>query len=203
MLPPVSHRVLVIDDTPGIHDDFRKIFARTPAAVDGLDATAAALFDHPITPAGDHTEFAIDSSFQGQDGAAMVRGALAAGRPYSLAFVDMRMPPGWDGLETVLQLWKIDPRVQIVICTAHSDHSWQNIHATLGPTDSLIILKKPFDHIEARQLAHALCRKWCLAREVDARLSHLDELVRTRTVELRLAEERFAKAFAANPTPLP
>ena len=189
----------MIDDTAGIHDDFRKIFARPSAVVGGLDATAAALFGPSTRSPAESAEFTIESSYQGQDGVERIRCARAEGRPVSLAFVDMRMPPGWDGLETVRQLWKVDPRVQIVVCTAHSDYSWETIHSTLGPTDSLIILKKPFDHIEARQLAHTLCRKWFLAREIDARLSRLDDLIHERTRELGLAEARFSMAFAANP----
>jgi two-component system cell cycle sensor histidine kinase/response regulator CckA len=199
MTPPATHRVLVIDDTAGIHEDFRKLFQRPDAASDSVDAAAAALFDEVRTPTTALTEIVIESSFQGQDGAAKVRQALAEERPYSLAFVDMRMPPGWDGLETVQHLWQIDPRLQIVICTAHSDHSWQDVQDRLGPTDSLIILKKPFDYIEAHQLAQTLCRKWTLSRENESRLILLDEMVRARTLELRFAEQRFAQAFAANP----
>ena len=199
MTSRATNRVLVIDDTPGIHDDFRKIFGRSSPEVGHLDAAAAALFDQPPVPEDAGAEVVIESSYQGADGAAMVQRALDEGRPYALAFVDMRMPPGWDGLETVQHLWRIDPRLQVVICTAHADDSWQSISSVLGSTDSLIILKKPFDHIEARQLAHALCRKWVLSREIDSRLSLLDDMVRERTRELQLAEERFAKAFDANP----
>jgi PAS domain S-box-containing protein len=196
-----TYRVLVIDDTPGIHEDFRKIFAPIPPAAGNLDAAAAALFNTAPAPTRAVPAIELDSSYQGHEGAERVRRALAEGRPYSLAFVDMRMPPGWDGLVTIQHLWQIDPRLQVVICTAHSDQSWNEIHAALGPTDNLIILKKPFDHIEARQLAHALCRKWQLARENDSRLSQLDEMVRARTRELALAEERFSRAFDASPIP--
>ncbi|HVU23918.1 MAG TPA: response regulator [Opitutus sp.] len=195
------HRILVIDDTPGIHEDFRKIFSAPETVPARLAADAVALFDTAPQPASPGTGLVVDSAFQGRDGVEMVRRALEQDRPYALAFVDMRMPPGWDGLETIKHLWQIDPRLQTVICTAHSDQSWHEIHAVLGPSDSLIILKKPFDHLEARQLAHALCRKWSLARENEIRLGQLDDLVRERTRELKLAEERFARAFDANPLP--
>jgi PAS domain S-box-containing protein len=199
MTPTATYRVLVIDDTAGIHEDFRKLFQHSDAASDHVDAAAAALFDEVKAPAAPIGEILIDSSFQGQEGAAKVRQALSEERPYSLAFVDMRMPPGWDGLETIQHLWRIDPRLQIVICTAHSDHSWQEVQDRLGPTDSLVVLKKPFDYIEAHQLAQMLCRKWTLSRENESRLIQLDEMVCARTLELRFAEQRFALAFAANP----
>jgi len=199
MNSPPSYRVIIIDDTPAIHEDFRKVFARPTAEVDSLDATATAIFDVRPEETAPSTEFSLDSALQGQEGAELVQSALAAGRPYALAFVDMRMPPGWDGLETIQRLWKIDRRLQIVLCTAHSDHSWHKIHSVLGRSDSLIVLKKPFDQIEARQLAHALAEKWWLARENERRLAEMDALVQERTRALRVAEDRFSRAFEANP----
>ena len=75
-----------------------------------------------------------------------------------------RMPPGWDGLETIRRLWQVYPELEIVICTAYSDHSWQKIQHTLGSPDRLVILKKPFDKVEVQQLALALTEKWNLRR---------------------------------------
>jgi hypothetical protein len=37
------------------------------------------------------------------------------GRPFALAFVDMRMPPGWDGLETIKRLWQVESQLQVVL----------------------------------------------------------------------------------------
>ena len=199
MSRPASYRVVIIDDTPAIHEDFRKVFARPVAEAGGLASTATLLFgDGPVEDAP-FTEFTLESALQGQAGLELVQAALTAGRPYTLAFVDMRMPPGWDGLETAQKLWKIDPRLQIVLCTAHSDHSWHKIHAALGRSDSLIVLKKPFDQIEARQLAHALAEKWSLARDNERRMAEMDALVQERTRALRMAEDHFSRAFEANP----
>ena len=90
----------------------------------------------------------------------------------------------------------------MVICTAYSDYSWDQITSAVGATDSLLILKKPFDSIEALQIAHALTRKWELTRESRRQVAELDELVGRRTVELHRSEERFAKAFQASPLPM-
>ena len=101
-----------------------------------------------------------------------------------MAFVDMRMPPGWDGMETIERLWQADPRLQIVICTAYSDHAWEEMLERLDPRDRLLVVKKPFDLIEVVQLAHALTAKWSLAREGEERQQQLEATVQ----QLRASE---------------
>lgn len=103
--------------------------------------------------------FEIGSAYQGQEGLLLVKKALEVGRPYAMAFVDVRMPPGWDGVETTEKIWKIDPEIQIVICTAYSDYSWKEMFERIGNDDRMVILKKPFDTVEALQLAFALTEK--------------------------------------------
>ena len=193
---PSPVRVLIVDDMPSIHEDYAKIL-KGPA-MSALDVDAAWILGETPSPVA-AMPFALDSAFQGQEALALVQRALAEQRPYTLAFVDMRMPPGWNGVETIRHLWAADPRLQIVICTAYSDFSWSATIKELGESDNLIILKKPFDHIEVQQLAHALARKWLLAREVEGRLADLDAAVRERTAELRLAEDGFAQVFDASP----
>jgi PAS domain S-box-containing protein len=201
--PAVNYRILVIDDTPSIHDDFRKILTPSTAENDGRErvhSLASAIFGH-TDPVPAPVRFTVDSAMQGEEGLALVIDALAQNQPYAVAFVDMRIPPGWDGLETIRHLWATDPRLQIVICTAYSDHSWATISARLGPSDNLLILKKPFDHIEALQLAHSLSRKWQLAQDNAENLRQLDALLRERTYQRDVAEERFTEAFNASPLP--
>jgi PAS domain S-box-containing protein len=200
-VPPASNfRVLVIDDTAAIHDDFRKILHPEMAASPRLRAALSAVLG-PRENAASRKTFEVDCALQGQDGLAMLRKALAEQRPYTLAFVDMRIPPGWDGIETIRQLWAEDPTLQAVICTAYSDYSWNQTVQALGDTDNLVILKKPFDNIEVLQLAHALTQKWAATRAARARVADLDEAVRQRTSELRSSEERFVLAFQASPMP--
>lgn len=193
-------RVLVIDDTPAIHDDFRKIFAPQDDE-DAFEAAAAALFRRP-SAAGGTPLFSVDTALQGQEGLDCVRRALAEGIPYAVAFVDMRMPPGWDGIETVRHLWQSDPRLQIVMCTAYSDHTWRDMVREFGVTDQLIVLKKPFDSIEVLQMAHALARKWQLARRLESQVGEMAAEIERRTAALRMAELRFTAAFDANPLAL-
>ena len=175
-------RILVIDDNPVIHEDFRKILATTTAS-DELEQAGASLFDEE--PVAVHGEpFDLSFADQGERGFHMVEQSVAAGKPYALVFVDMRMPPGWDGVETIEHIWKVDPEIQVVICTAFSDHPWHRITARLGQTDRLLILRKPFDAIEVEQLASSLTRKWNLAQEI---CSKLKELMITRDAALESA----------------
>ena len=159
-----NRRILLIDDNTAIHEDFRKTLASADDAAKSFDAAKAAFFGQPPRPASEEACFEIDSAFQGQEGLDMVQAARAEGRPYALAFVDVRMPPGWDGVETIAKIWRIDEHVQTVICTAFSDYSYDQMIESLGRTDRLLILKKPFDPIEIHQLATALTEKWNMAR---------------------------------------
>jgi two-component system cell cycle sensor histidine kinase/response regulator CckA len=181
---PVYYRILLIDDTAAIHGDFRKILAEDDAAA--LDRTEAELFGLANTP-GPRGSFVLDSAHQGQEGLKLLRQAIEDGRPYALAFVDIRMPPGWDGIETIAHLWAADPDLQVVISTAYSDYSWAEISQRFGSTDNLVILKKPFDNLEVLQLTHALTKKWSLSRQTKRQVEILDDMVKQRTEQLRAA----------------
>ncbi len=140
---PTNHRLLVIDDNRAIHEDFRKIFAPGASEPSSIELSEIALLGgSPVPAAG--PGFEIDSAFQGEEGWHLVVASLKEGRPYAAAFVDVRMPPGWDGVETVEKIWEIDPDIQIVICTAYSDYSWDEMIAKVGQSDRLVILAANF-----------------------------------------------------------
>ncbi len=104
---PFNRRVLVIDDNEAIHHDFLKVLGVQPehAAQAALEVLEADIFGGSAAAAA-RPNFRLDSAYQGRDGVAMARQAALEGRPYAMAFVDMRMPPGWDGLETIQRLWE-------------------------------------------------------------------------------------------------
>ena len=209
---PAANRILIIDDNREIQADFRKILAPQTNSTTGiaLQAAKSLLFSQPAeTSATPAVTYQIDTATQGQEGLQMVEQAANEGRPYALAFVDVRMPPGWDGIETVAHIWQKFPELPVVICTAYSDYSWSEMISKLGHSDNLVILRKPFEAVEVLQLAHSFTRKWLLARQVRAHIEELDGLVQSRTRNLqetnealRHSEERFAKAFRNNPVPL-
>jgi PAS domain S-box-containing protein len=179
-----NRRILVIDDNRSIHDDFRKILSPAPVTAAALDVTETALFGYHPDPV-QQIQFEVDSAYQGQEGVLLVKKAFEAGLPYAMAFVDVRMPPGWDGVETTRKIWEFDPDLQIVLCTAYSDYSWGEMFEKLGHSDGLLILKKPFDAVEALQLAHALTEKWGLHQQSRQKVEELESRVVKRTRELQ------------------
>jgi len=202
-----NQRILIVDDNATIHEDFRKILCPMDNGSPGVKRLAAALFDQD-QPASQNMSFELDSAYQGQEALEMVKKALAENRPYALAFVDVRMPPGWDGVETIARIWEVYPQLQIVVCTAYSDYSWEELRARVGRPDSLVILKKPFDNVEVQQLALALTTKWLLNLKAGLKVAELEDMVKQRTAELvdankalGLSEERCSKAFHASPIP--
>ncbi|MBI3881776.1 MAG: response regulator [Verrucomicrobia bacterium] len=191
-----NHRILLVDDNTSIHADFRKILCPNNSAAPNLNHLEAALFGDD-QPAAGHTSFTLDSAYQGQEALEMVKQSLVENRPYAMAFVDVRMPPGWDGIETIARIWEVYPEIQIVVCTAYSDYSWEEMRAKAGQPDSLLVLKKPFDNIEVQQIAHALTKKWLLNHQSTLQLA---ELARANE-SLTMSEERFSKAFHESPLP--
>jgi PAS domain S-box-containing protein len=189
-------RVLIIDDNTSIHEDFREILCHDHSGDTIIMGMEAVLFEGE-QPGPTPTSFELSSAYQGQEGLELVKQALAQDRPYALAFVDVRMPPGWDGIETIARIWKVDPQIQIVVCTAYADYSWEQMRAKVGQPDGLLVLKKPFDNIEVQQLAHALTKKWLLNTQANR---HLADLSKANEL-LTLSEERFSKAFHHSPLP--
>jgi two-component system cell cycle sensor histidine kinase/response regulator CckA len=196
-----AYRILVVDDNEAIHDDFRKIL-NPDAEEEAFDLEEAEVFGRMLEVVESSPKIARRARFhlsfasQGAKALQIVRAARQTEERFSLVFMDVRMPPGWDGLETTLKLWEIDPDLQVVICTAYSDKSWEEMAEKLGNSERVLILKKPFDTIEVLQLAHALTEKWTLLQA--ARRSH-DELERTvsvRTRELVAVNKRLESEIA-------
>jgi CheY-like chemotaxis protein len=154
-----NHRILIIDDNRAIHEDFAKILGDSDAGIAHLTALEDALFGE-TSEAPEMEHFDLCSAYQGRDGFEMVRSAENDGHPFAVAFVDMRMPPGWDGVETITQIRQVSQKVQAVICTAYSDYTWEEITARLGMSDRLTILRKPVDPAEVKRLVCALAEKW-------------------------------------------
>ncbi|MBV4456873.1 hybrid sensor histidine kinase/response regulator [Pseudomonas sp. COR58] len=182
-----NRRILLIDDTPSIHDDFRKILTPARAGSAQLDEMEAALFGSEIK--ADRPVFELDSAYGGQEGLGKLVQALRDSRPYAVAFVDMRMPDGWDGAKTIEHLWQEDPKLQVVVCTAYSDYSWDELLDRLQAHDRLLILKKPFDNIEVQQMANTLLTKWEMTERASIQMHHLEQLVDEGTAQFRQASE--------------
>ena len=194
-----NRRILVIDDNVAIHEDFRKILCQ------GFDATLlqkarGGLFDD--VPEQKTVEpFEVDCADQGQEGHRMVQRAVQQGQPYAVAFVDMRMPPGWDGVETIEHLWAVDENLQVVICTAFSDHDWDQVLQQLKHSDKLLILRKPFDNIEVWQLANSLAKRWHQVQQEKGQFDLMAQLADERAEELQREAEQIQLAMVTPPAP--
>ncbi len=184
-----NQRVLIIDDNPAIHEDFLKILGGGGDESAELVAAEAILLGE-VPPAASRPRFEVDTALQGQEGVELASRALGAGRPFAMAFVDMRMPPGWDGLETIERLWAVDPDIQVVICSAHSDYDWTDVVVRLDHADKLLVVKKPFEPIEVLQCASALTRKWQNERALRRQVETLEQVVTARTQGLESANRQ-------------
>lgn len=176
-------RILIIDDNADIHRDFMKVLSTEKKDLNKLDELKLKILSknetHSSFPA-----FRIDSATQGEEGVSLIEAAMQKNDRYALAFVDVRMPPGIDGIKTIEKIWNIDPDVQIVICTAYSDYSWEKMVQKLGERENLLVLKKPFDSVAVRQISMALTKKWILMHESRDQMNKLEIKVKERTHEL-------------------
>ncbi len=190
----LPRRIIVIDDTESIHSDFEKVLApasssESERALEELDRLMFEEEAPSSSSVSTQFQFDIEHAYQGEEGLSKILAAREANSPFSVAFVDMRMPPGWDGLKTVEEISKSDPNIQLVICSAYSDYSWREIIERVGHTDRLLILKKPFDQAEVYQLAVALSEKWHTEKRTRDLLNELEKKVEDRTEQLSRAND--------------
>ncbi len=190
VVEPNNRRIIVIDDNPAIHRDLRQILEDNTSSNLVAAESRAALFG-TVVEQGE--SFQVDVAYQGQEGCEKIRAAREAGKPYAVAFVDVRMPPGWDGVVTIKNIWKIDPDVHVVICTAYADYGWQELTEQLGHSDQWLVLRKPFDTVEAKQLATALAAKWRATQQARLKMNQLEQLIEIRTRDIQLANKKLTE----------
>jgi two-component system cell cycle sensor histidine kinase/response regulator CckA len=183
-----NNRILIVDDNESIHDDFRKILLSSKTIEENeYKNLELELFGNTnnATMVTTNLDYQIDFVFQGEQALELVEKAERQNKPYALIFMDVRMPPGWDGIETISKIWERFPNIEIVICSAYSDYSWDKIISKLGTNDRLLFLKKPFDAVEVQQMALALVKKWNLAEKGKHYVDDLEREVAKRTKQLK------------------
>ncbi len=190
-------RILIVDDERDIIKAYQDILSPKdlPASDARLDQLAGKLFSSP-RPRGPEIwpSFQLTCCRQGEEALAAVRESLKTQLPFSAAFIDVRMPPGPDGIWTASQIRQLDEMINIVIVTAHSDVSPVEIARRIPPLENLLYIQKPFHSHEIRQFAAALSAKWQAERELRATNTRLEEQVETRTRELALTIEALEKS---------
>lgn len=184
-------RILVADDNKDIHDDIKYILDSSSDEMEDYQETRLLkeeLFGKNSAPDKLETiidiKYRIDDAYQGEEAVKMVKTAKESGDPYSLVFMDVRMPPGIDGIEAIERIWEIDSDVGVVICTAYSDYSWDQIITKLGQNDNLLFLRKPFDNVSLKQVTLTMTTKWSLKIQVNEHIENLEKQVDMRTSEL-------------------
>lgn len=201
---PVSIRILVVDDEPEVIAAYRSALATTaPDGGSDLDALRLRLFAQTAEPRDERTRFQIDDACDAETAVERVRDALRSGRPYGAVFLDMRMPPGPDGMWAAERIRALDPQLDIVVCTAYSDVDPAEFGSRVPPNERLFYVQKPFHIHEVRQMACALGRKRIAEDQVN-RLAFFDSLTglpnreRIRRVTRRVIEHanRSAARFA-------
>lgn len=178
-----KRRILIVDDNAAIHNDFKKILSN-PDNDDELTRMEGILFNRHADYGQNVYHYVIDDAYQGEEAYQMVKKADLEKFPYSLIFMDVRMPPGMDGMLTIERIWSEFPDIEMVICSAYSDYSWSKILEKFGPTDKLVFVRKPFNIIVIKQMALSLVTKWDIARNNRQYTRHLENLVKERTAEL-------------------
>jgi len=188
-----NNRILIVDDDAGVRNSYREILKREGKK--NILSEGAALFSGASSDIGSLPQQVYDLSVveNGEQGVAAARQALEAGRPFAMAFVDMKVP-GIEGAETARQIWELDSGVFIVIVTAYSDVTTEQIVHLAGRED-LFYLRKPFSINEIKQFARCLTAQWALRQErnlladrLKSANEGLERQVEERTRELQKSE---------------
>ncbi|NRA26670.1 MAG: hypothetical protein HRU10_05405 [Opitutales bacterium] len=198
-------RIIIIDDTISVLEDFKSILSAKKSFDQSLAKVSDELFGEEEGSAPEQNQtmstdesdivFDVSTAVQGKMGHSLALDAMQKGKPFQVAFVDMRMPPGWDELQTIHAIMQIDANLQCVICTAYSDFTWAETMQELNHerSDRILILKKPFDPSEVWQLAVSLSERWHkehARKETERSIEHLHDTLR---LELESANNRISK----------
>lgn len=207
----LENRILIVDDNRDIHEDIKSILRPDRRRDSELDTLKRELFDQEFaSKKQDELSYRIDDAYQGEEAIKLVLKAKYEEDPYSLIFIDIRMPPGMDGIKTVSRIREIDSNAEIVIITAYSDYEWEEIIDKLGYSDKLLFIKKPFDGITIKQLALTLTTKWNLAvanknyiesleLQIQKRTKNFEEIVEKLSKEISLRKQKEEQlAYAAH-----
>ena len=178
------HRILIADDNPALHESYRNIFAVETDELAGMTGLAKFAPELVTVANPEGPAYALTHVMQGEAAIAAAAEAQLAGAPFALAILDVRMPPGIDGVQTARRLRVQHPNLQIVLCTAFADYTWSDLLHAFPESDGMLLLKKPFDAIEIHQIAAALCRKAQLATENQELIRNLENRVAARTAQL-------------------
>jgi two-component system, sensor histidine kinase and response regulator len=195
-----KHRILIVDDNENIHQDFSTIFNPFNPTDETFKHLEDEIFDRSLNKSHEKYDdlnlvknFIVDHAFSGEEAFEKVEISFNENLPYALIFMDVRMPAGVDGIETISQIWKSYPDIEMVICTAYSDYTLKEMVMKLGKTDKLMFIRKPFDKVSVTQMVLALTKKWRLNRELKENF----EKIQQKNIALQTAKDVAEKANLA------
>lgn len=184
------NRILVVDDDAMLIGEYLKCLGEDfepDVATSTLGDLEKVLFGEETDDRG-AARFDVQSRNQGDTAVEAVRDAVKTGAPFSIVFLDIRMPPGIDGIEAARRIREIDPNINIVIVTGSLSPEPENIAIEIPPADRIFFFKKPFHAVECRQLAAALCGKW----HADKALRRANDILEQRVWERTEALHKLA-----------
>ena len=161
---PNSIRILVVDDEPAI----------------------LSLYQETLQPKSNPNHFDLTLCSQAEEALDAFRIAVEEGKPFAVTFLDLRMPPGPDGIWLAERIRALDPYTEIVMVTGYSDTSTtpDKIASRVPPTDKLLYLQKPFHNLEIQHFAASLSTKWLGEIELRKIRNDLEGRIEQRTTEL-------------------
>ncbi len=184
------NRILVVDDDELLIKEYLRCLGEgyePDSATTTLSELEKVLFGDEVDETG-AAHFSVDTRTQGDDAVKAVQEAVRIGENYSIVFLDIRMPPGIDGIEAARRIRKLDPDVNIVIVTGSVSAEIDNLDAEVPPADKIFFFTKPFHAAECRQLAAVLCGKW----HADMALRQANEKLEARVAERTAALQKLA-----------
>ena len=189
-----NRRVLIVDDEQGIHDDFTEmLLPRVPVA---SDAIAAAFVRHEERRDDFLPEFELLHAHSGEEGYELVRRSRESGKPVAVAYVDIRMPPGMDGVGTIRRIRQIDTEIELVIMTAYSTKPLSEIVSDMELLHKLLYIRKPFAREEIQQITLSLVEKWNVEHELAERRRQLETVLDATGDAIAMYDTRERLVFA-------
>lgn len=164
----MNTKILIVDDIEDIHQSMMSTLSFESGETEGKakqefsNISKEVLKNESIKTFKSPIKYSFESAFSGKEAIKKVQDLAGTTLPIPLAIMDIRMPPGLDGAKCLKEIWSIDPRIYAIICTAHSDYSWEEFHSMFENklTKQLLIIKKPFDPITFQQSAYFLINLW-------------------------------------------
>jgi PleD family two-component response regulator len=174
-----NNRILIVDDNEAIHEEIKKILnSPSTSPEDELTSQKEKAAENIII------EYQIDDAYQGEEAVVMVQKAETRNRQYALIFIDVRMPPGINGIETIERIWKINPYIEVVICAAISDNLWEEIINKTGHSGHLLFVKKPFNSREFKEITFSLILKSNINEKARSIIKNMEDEMIERTKQL-------------------